>query len=526
MIVPGYGAGSYKVAAADTKRRITQFTQAAGLNSGNASYSLNLFEPSSDETPDAESWKRGDWFFHKFTYWHQALAASDDQLFLHLDADASITSNFSAKALVSALGEKSIGMVHQTKVVGENPLGIEELFRHYLSVSSAAVNSGKPKPSKEDFKYFNTGFVLFRRSALESFLIWANEQLEGLPREVDGNMIADQDLIQVYANEIAPHEVSEFDWSWNHCEWWDEDFPNQAAKVVHMSNFCQGPIVAQMNRLAVLSRGLKAEVFKDLTVVMVTHNSSTVLKESLAALLEIPGLQIIIADNNSETTPATNLNPRIRVIANETNLGYARAVNAAIPNVTTKYICLLNPDAFLTYESTLEAIRKLRDNPDQLLAPNHFDGYGNFTPSCRDGYQLSRLIDDLFPNPDSLIRRVANRVLGSPEAGNFTWLIGACVFSSKDFLQNIGGLDERYFLYMEDVELGKRAQKTGSVASLESSILHLGAQSTSKPAAFIAKELSDARLKYLRRNFGYWPWMVAKALHSSSRLLEKTPRGR
>lgn len=526
MIVPGYGSGSYKVAAGDARRRIADLTSSSGADQPPPTHSLRILDLKSEVLQPPFFPKRGDAFFHKFKYWEQALVESEDQLFLHLDADASITSNFSADALINALGAKSIGMVQQKKVIGENPLGIDELFGHYQSASSKAVNSGQPKPTIENFKYFNTGFVLFRREALETFLLWANEKLKTLPREVNGNMIADQDLIQVYTNEIASDEVIELEWSWNHCQWWDEDFPNQDANVIHMSNFCQGPIAAQMNRLAVLSRGLKAEVFNDLTVVMVTHNSSTVLKESLAALLEIPGLQIVIADNNSEEIPSSNLSPRIRVIENDTNLGYARAINAAIPNVTTKYICLLNPDAFLTYESTLEAIGKLRENPDQLLGPNHFDGNGNFTPSLRDGYPLSRLIDDLFPNPNSLIRRVADRALGVSEGECFPWLIGACVFSSKDFLQKIGGLDESYFLYMEDVELGKRAHKKGSVASLESSILHLGAQSTSKSASFVSKELSDARLKYLRRNFGYWPWMVAKALHSSSMLLKKATRGR
>jgi hypothetical protein len=185
-------------------------------------------------------------------------------------------------------------------------------------------------------------------------------------------MVADQDLLQVYANEIVPEEIAELDWRWNHCQWWDADFPNPRAHVIHMSNFCQGPDAGQMNRLAVLSRGTKVADFTDLTVLIVTHNSGEVLKDLFAALLEIPGLNILIVDNDSRENPMSTENSRIRVIHNNINLGFAKAVNIGLLEVKSEYVCLLNPDALLTYEATAEAMEKLRTNPSQLLAPNFF----------------------------------------------------------------------------------------------------------------------------------------------------------
>jgi GT2 family glycosyltransferase len=78
---------------------------------------------------------------------------------------------------------------------------------------------------------------------------------------------------------------------------------------------------------------------------------------------------------------------------------------------------------------------------------------------------------------------------------------------------DIGGLDQSYFLYMEDVELGRQACQKGLVKSLESPIEHYGRQSTDKSEIFIATELSKARLKYLRRHFGFWPWILMAFAH-------------
>jgi GT2 family glycosyltransferase len=246
---------------------------------------------------------------------------------------------------------------------------------------------------------------------------------------------------------------------------------------------------------------------------MVTHNSNDVLGDSLATVLEIPGLRVLIVDNNSLEKPVANETSRVRVIANITNLGYAKAINIGLAEVETEYVVLLNPDAFLTYEVVAEAMESLRLNSKQLLAPDFFDATGSFLPSCREGYSLSRLVDDLIQDPRSYLRRVAEKTSRDVLDRDFLWLVGACVFSSKSFLLDIGGLDEDYFLYMEDVELGRRAKGKGLVRSLESSILHLGAQSTRNSATLKYSQLAEARLKYLRRHYGLWPWLLMKCVY-------------
>jgi GT2 family glycosyltransferase len=321
-------------------------------------------------------------------------------------------------------------------------------------------------------------------------------------------MVADQDLMQVYANVVAPDEVTNLDWSWNHCEWWDESFPNPAAKVIHMSNFGNGPLASQMNRRAVLCRTNEPKRFGNLTVVLVIHNSGRVLNENLGALLEIPDLEIVVIDNASTESPNIPKNERIRLIRNTKNLGFAKAVNLGIQEVQTRYICLLNPDAFLTYEAADEAIIQLEIDANQLLAPDFFDATGNLTEGLRNGQPLHQLIKDIIPENQKLRRKLILTLIPDRLGDDFKWLIGACIFSTKDFLLRLGGLDESYFLYMEDVELGKKASTIGKVKSISTAIEHIGSMSTDRPQKFKSQELAGARLKFLRRHFGVYAWLL------------------
>jgi N-acetylglucosaminyl-diphospho-decaprenol L-rhamnosyltransferase len=491
VIVPGFGSGRYRVAAMNA-RKISHLPS-----------SVDSYE----STPVPYNSYKADPFLHKFEIWKQALVGNNEEIFVHLDADASFTGNFSPDLLESDLGHYSIGMVEQPRVLGDNPLSRKDLYEHYLKVAHAAVSPLSQKPSFQSFRYFNTGFVVFRRQALENFLYWVENKLPSVPREIDGYMVADQDLMQVYANEVASDEVINLDWSWNHCEWWDESFPNPTAKVIHMSNFCNGPLTSQMNRRAVLCLADQAKSFGNLTVVVVIHNSSAVMNECLSALLEIPDLQIVLIDNAS--TESLNLpeNERIRLIRNTKNLGFAKAVNLGIREVSTKYICLLNPDAFLTYEAAEEAIMQLEKNANQLLAPDFFDAPGNLTEGLRNGQPLRRLIEDIVPENHNFRRKLLSIFIPDRFGDDFKWLIGACIFSTKEFLVKLGGLDEGYFLYMEDVELGKMASTIGQVSNISTSIEHLGSMSTDRPLKFKSLELVGARLKFLRRHFGVYPWL-------------------
>ena len=141
------------------------------------------------------------------------------------------------------------------------------------------------------------------------------------------------------------------------------------------------------------------------------------------------------------------------------------------------------------------------------MAPDFYDASGNLTEGLRNGQPLRRLIEDIIPENQRLRRKLLSTLIPDRFGDEFKWLIGACIFSTKDFLLGLGGLDESYFLYMEDVELGKKASKIGKVGSINSAIEHIGSMSTNRTPSFKSQELAGARLKFLRRHFGIYPWL-------------------
>jgi hypothetical protein len=183
VVVPGFGPGSYVVAALNARK------------TSSLPKSVDSFE----SEPFPSSSYRADPFLHKFRIWKQALMGNNEEIFVHLDADASLTQNFSAELLIDALGQYSIGMVEQPRALGDNPLSRRDLYEHYIKIAHASVSPMSQKPSFQSFRYFNTGFVVFRRRALENFLYWLEDKLPSVPREIDGCMVADQDFMQVYA---------------------------------------------------------------------------------------------------------------------------------------------------------------------------------------------------------------------------------------------------------------------------------------------------------------------------------------
>jgi hypothetical protein len=65
-------------------------------------------------------------------------------------------------------------------------------------------------------------------------------------------MIADQDYIQYWTNELHPRSAATLDWSWNHCEHWHGDFPRPGVRIAHLSNACHGPTRRSLWRLRAL----------------------------------------------------------------------------------------------------------------------------------------------------------------------------------------------------------------------------------------------------------------------------------
>ncbi len=219
-------------------------------------------------------------------------------------------------------------------------------------------------------------------------------------------------------------------------------------------------------------------------------------------------IEVVVVDNASRDGTVPMLReefPRVVVIANEDNRGFATAVNQGWRAATGRYCLLLNPDTSVS-APTVATMVSLLDAAESIGAcgPRLVDETGETTASARPFPQLTLLLD----------RAARDHPHGEPLAlppgpwGKVTrahWLLGACVLLRREALQGTGGLDEGYFLYGEDIDWGYRALQCGWEVGLleDQQAVHLGGRSASQVASRLTVfRMYDGYFRFLCRAHG------------------------
>ena len=255
----------------------------------------------------------------------------------------------------------------------------------------------------------------------------------------------------------------------------------------------------------------------DIVVITVAYASADVLPPFLSSVAKasVRELCVVVADNNPEdgsvaqivtTTPFQHLGMT-------KNLGYGSAVNAAVaslgPNVS--WLVIANPDVLISPGAVDRLIERAEADPRiALVGPQIVDESGTIYPSARALPSLRNgighaLLVNLWPaNPWS--RAYRNQDL-SPSAPRTTgWLSGSFFLARRSAFDQVGGFDEHYFMYFEDVDLGMRLGKAGWLSFYEPSarVTHSGAHSTSTNASAMTREHHDSARKFLRTKYSRW----------------------
>jgi len=210
-----------------------------------------------------------------------------------------------------------------------------------------------------------------------------------------------------------------------------------------------------------------------LSVVIVSYNSSAVLGECLSSILETGSnthFEIIVVDNRStDGTPdyIREHHPGVRLVENQRNLGYSRAVNRGIMESEAEYVLVLNPDV-VVLPGSLDALVAFLENHDDagIAASKLLNADGSLQHSCRRFYTLWTLLlrrtflGKIFRNSDA-IRRYLMLDFDHASSRPVDWVIGACMLVRKRALADVGLMDERFFLYFEDVDWCYRMWRGG-----------------------------------------------------------------
>jgi N-acetylglucosaminyl-diphospho-decaprenol L-rhamnosyltransferase len=202
-----------------------------------------------------------------------------------------------------------------------------------------------------------------------------------------------------------------------------------------------------------------------LGVAVVTYESADVLGAALAALdvalgatppalLAFPA-RVVVVDNASRTPPAPGelRHAAVEVVANDENVGFARAANLALDRLAdTDAVLFLNPDARLAPDALARLLGALAADPGVALAgPLLSEGV-----SERPFHSVAR-----EARRQLLPRRTPPAGRRARTTGRARCLTGACLLARRDLLDAAGGLDTALPMYLEDVELCARAHADG-----------------------------------------------------------------
>ncbi len=266
----------------------------------------------------------------------------------------------------------------------------------------------------------------------------------------------------------------------------------------------------------------------DLSIIIVSWNVKDKLKENLAALYKSEGdfkFEVFVVDNNSGDGSAAMVAaefPNVRLIANSENLGFAKANNQAINLASGRYVLLLNPDMRVRLD-TLKNILVWAGNNSQatVCGCKLVDEKGNIIPQVR---RFPKLWDQLMIvlKVPHIFSSVVNGYLESgfdySRAAKVDSIRGAFFLINREQYKKISGLDkpfldERYFIWFEEVDFCREVYKLGGevwYTPAAECLDYVGASFSQVKLGQKQKYVSESMLKYFKKWEKRWKHAVLK----------------
>ncbi len=211
--------------------------------------------------------------------------------------------------------------------------------------------------------------------------------------------------------------------------------------------------------------------------------------------------------------------PEVQVIDPHSNLGYARAANLGIANTSSPIVLTLNPDTELDAYAAQVACEYMSDHEGVgTVGPKIQEPNGAIYPSAREEPSLvdaigHAFLGTFFPS-NRFTKKYKNIGISTDDARDVGWLSGAALFIRRDALDDVGGWDEDYFMYCEDIDLGRkmRLNRWRNVYVPNSRVVHVGGVSTSRTPIVLLLHHHRSLYTYASKKFDNNPLMKALTL--------------
>jgi N-acetylglucosaminyl-diphospho-decaprenol L-rhamnosyltransferase len=252
----------------------------------------------------------------------------------------------------------------------------------------------------------------------------------------------------------------------------------------------------------------------DLTLVIVSWNVCDLLRRCLRSILATEGeWEIVVVDNASTDSSPEMVReefPQVRLIANEKNRGFTAANNQGLALAQGRCVLLLNPDTEVVADALATMVRYLDAHPEVgALGPRLLFPDGRQQPSRRRFPTLttalveSTVVQEWWAD-NRILRRYYMADTPDDAVQPVDWVVGACLLVRREAFEQVGGLDEGFFMYSEELDWCRRIKDAGwEVVYLPTAtVIHHEGKSSEQvvPARHIRFQTSKVR--YFRKHHG------------------------
>ena len=215
----------------------------------------------------------------------------------------------------------------------------------------------------------------------------------------------------------------------------------------------------------------------DVSAILVNYNAGPELGHALQSIadeLAAVAWEAVVVDNASHDGSGSvvhRFEPRARLLRNAQNVGFARGVNQGLAATTAPVVLIMNPDCRLE-PGALARLRAELERSDSyaLVGPKILNPDGSIQGSARGDPDMftglfgrTAMLRRVLPGLAVSRRNVVSdgSVTDIERGITVDWVSGACILARRSALQDVGGFDERYFLYWEDADLCRRLRGHG-----------------------------------------------------------------
>jgi N-acetylglucosaminyl-diphospho-decaprenol L-rhamnosyltransferase len=257
----------------------------------------------------------------------------------------------------------------------------------------------------------------------------------------------------------------------------------------------------------------------DVSFVIVSYNVAELLEECIRSIVERPAdglnVEIIVVDNASRDSSVELVRqkfPDVRLIANIFNYGFPRGCNQGLRAANGRYIFFLNPDARIVGDGLEKLVNFLAEKPDAgVVAPILRYADGSLQPNRRrfPGYGLafveSTILERYPPFKNlAVLKKFKFEDVPPETAHQVDWVVGAAFLVRREVCDAIGGLDERFFMYSEELDFCRRVKNAGWEVwyTPAATVVHVEGKSSGQDVPARHINFHTSKISYYRKHYG------------------------